>query len=179
MNISAFKNNLILYYIFLVQGEPRHIPDMLSFRPTRTVPFHLPFSFVMAPQQVRKIYKCTSLEEVLSEVICLEEAVIESRIRLIREQKLDHVLMTFSANDVAVKLASIDGISELLMTRHPEVGVRFDQMKEILKGLSGPNKFQDRLDACAGIVFRMTLLAVIYIIFLSARQTKLHFISSY
>ena len=124
---------------------------MLSYRPTRTVPFHLPFSFVMSPQQVRKIYQCSSLEEVLSEVICLEAGVIESRIRLIREEKLDHVLMTFTANNVAVKLADIDGICELLMTGYPEVGARFNQVKDILKALSGPNKFQSRLDSCAGL----------------------------
>jgi hypothetical protein len=91
---------------------------MLSTRVNKRVCFDMPLVFVMSAEVLVKIGECRTLRSVLEGVIGLESAVVEDRIRLTKENKLDHVLFLFSANAVAVRLADLNGIHSLLQVHH-------------------------------------------------------------
>lgn len=124
----------------------KSIPKLLSDRPTKTVLFELPFSFVMGPEQIAQIAYKESLESLLSELICLEPDVVKDRLDRVRANKLDHALLLFDADSVPVRPASIDGVRELLHALYPDVAVRFERVFSLLQALSGGHNFQARID---------------------------------
>lgn len=119
---------------------------MLSDRPTKTVDFELPFSFVMGPHQISQIAYFNSLGSILSDLICLDSEVIATRLEKVKAKQLDHALMLFTAENIPVKTASIDGIRELLLTEFPDVATRFERVFSQMKGLGGADNFQARID---------------------------------
>ena len=106
----------------------------------------MPLCFVMSPKLLNRIPCCSSVEDILRSVISLEDAVVKDRMDLTRQGNLDHVLMIFSPNDVQVKPASVQGISELLHFVHPETAQRFDQLLPQLRNMAGNENFHTRLN---------------------------------
>lgn len=123
------------------------MPNMLSTRPTRSVPYEKPFSFVMGPELLSKIPKCQSLSEVLSSVLALSDYTVNNRINLTKSGELDHFLLLFSSDSIAVQPATLEGINLLLKEEHSETARRVSQVLPRLDLLRGPDNFQKRIDA--------------------------------
>lgn len=121
------------------------VPTMLTTRPTKNVPFEVPFSFVMGPSQLDKLFLCDSIEDILRNVISLESSSIQSRLRLIQEKKLDHVLMIFSSTSLPCHVATLDGIYQLLCSSHQETAKRFHRMLPKLNEFVGCENFHKRI----------------------------------
>jgi hypothetical protein len=119
------------------------LPTMLTTRPTKNVPFEVPFSFVMGPSELDKLFLCNSIEEILRNVISASS--IQSRLRLVMENKLDNVLMIFSSKSIPCRPATLDGIFQLLTSLHEDTAMRFRKMLPELSELVGAQYFQKRL----------------------------------
>jgi hypothetical protein len=121
------------------------LPTMLTTRPTKNVPFEVPFSFVMGPSELDKLFRCDSIEKILRDVISLEASSIQSRLRLIQENKLDHVLMIFSSKSLPCQPATLNGIFQLLCSSNEETAKRFYKMMPQLNDFVGPENFHKRV----------------------------------
>jgi hypothetical protein len=118
--------------VIIQDDGTRIVPTMLTTRPTKRVPFQVPFSFVMGPHELSKVFTTSSLEGVLREVISLDDKSVKSRLSLVQNNKLDHIL---SANDISCQLANLQGMLTLLRVVHAEAATRFEQMLPQLESL--------------------------------------------
>lgn len=130
----------------VIQEGRRLFPQLLTSRPTKSVDFEMPLSFVMGPSLLSNIPSSPSLEHFLANVIGLEEATIKQRLELIQQGNLDHVLMIFSSRSIPVQQATISGLEILLRQIHSAAADRFSKVSLYFEELSGPDNFQKRLD---------------------------------
>ena len=108
-------------YVFMQEGSEVKVPIMptyLTTRPSKRVNFEMPFCFVMGPSLLKEVAVSTSLEHFLSSVSALEEKVISHRIKRVRANELDHILMLFVPSaEVTVVSADTQGIFRLLQVK--------------------------------------------------------------
>ena len=125
--------------------KTNNLPLILTTRPSKKVLFDMPFSFAMGPKLLNKIPTCESLYHFMKYVISLEDVTIDARMKLIKEGKLDHVLMIFSGDKIPTQPASLDGILFLLKIKHPEIAKRYEKVLPNLREFVGSDKFQTRI----------------------------------
>jgi hypothetical protein len=126
------------------------LPTMLTTRPTKRVPFDVPVSFVMGPTELNNVFQCRSLEEIMSNVISLDSSVIQMRLELIQQKKLDLVLLIFSSEHIPCQPATLNGITILLSSLQQEATAqRYQKVIPQLEKLIGPEHFQTRIELFA------------------------------
>jgi hypothetical protein len=152
---SSSLNETSLYYgridrVIINSDGTKVLPTMLTTRPTKRVPFEVPVSFVMGPTQLNNVFQCHTLEQILSDVISLDSSVIQHRLELMQQKKLDLVLMIFSSQQIPCQPATLTGIIELLYSLQQEgTAQRYQKILPQLQNLIGQENFHKRIELFA------------------------------